>query len=201
MKIQMPHMSILLILLSLAGCATTYTPTQNVTTMLSTMSKAEAIETLQNLLEPHAQVVKVNGNDQRRKHGICTDGVKMKGHDLKVSEHGIAYQGYVTRLTPLDAKVERSPAVAPGKVMVTTTHTKHLESAAFDLRFNQIKWVRLAEPGMMTWVCALADNESEVKIQMTTSLMEWHAVRILKEDKDRFIAALLKLTSGIEIRQ
>jgi len=203
MKTRMPlqPFAILLISVFIAGCATAYKPTQNVTSMLSTMSNAEAVETLQSFLAPHAQMMNDEDVEQRRRHGMCTDGVSMNGHALKVSNRSVAYKGYVSRHIPLDAKVERNPATAPGKIQVTSTYTSQLEDADFNLRFDQMKWIRLAEPGRMTWVCALAEGETEVKIQMTTSAMDWHAARILTKDKERFIASILKLAPEVEVRQ
>jgi hypothetical protein len=184
-----------------SGCSTTYKPTQRVTAMSNEMSEKQAVEVLYRLMLPR------NHGGQPTRHfvvghvglGICKAYEfsldDQKGSDFTVTNKEISFN-----------------AAKAGKLLSSTTQgnvtsatgmtvTRRYERVAYreHLRFDQIGSISIREPGLLSTTCGRQEGQLEVYI--SESMKRWYSVLIPTPEKERFIAAWLRLRPDIKIKE
>lgn len=183
-----------------SGCSTAYKPTQKVTAMSNEMSEKQAIEVLYRLMLPRDHkgqptkhfVVGHVGLGMCKAYGFSLDD--KKGADFTVTNKEISFN-----------------AARAGKLLSTTTQghitnatgmtvTRQYERVPYreHLRFDQIGSISIREPGLLSTACGRQEGQLEVYI--SESMKRWYSVLIPTSEKERFIAAWLRLRPDIKIK-
>jgi len=181
------------------GCASQPKPLPHVAALYDAMSKDQAAQVIQGLLPPRNSY----GNPTRTfitGHiglGMCRASHlsldESKGPGIQVTTQEISFNA------------ARSGALVkstqPGKIVSITgaTAINQYSNVSYreHLRFDNIQSVKINEPRLLRTKCGRQNGQSEVVIYDSSS--RWYAVLIPTEEKERFIAAMMRLRPGVTL--
>lgn len=198
MKRHVSSFMLVLVALFISGCSSTMKVAPGVMDMSKQMTQKEATQILVENLAPRAK------GDKAAYWGICklaplkVEVDYRKGADVKVDNEGISFN-----VLQQERKIT---AGAVGAAVATTLVTgiavvsPDYEYTPFRevRRFGDISTIRINEGGWNT-ICFPDKGQSEVLVRESTSLTRWYVALIPTAEKDRFIAAWLRLKPGVEI--
>jgi hypothetical protein len=190
--------SAVLTTLLVVGCTTTPKVSSNVTAILNDMSELQAAQELQRLLPPR----NLNGNHTRTfitGHiglGLCRANQfsldEERWLDLQVTTEEISF--YAVRM---GTAVSTPQGTIPSATGLTSVHRSDRIPYREHLLFDKIESVTVLETRLLRTVCGRQNGQSEVIVRETTG--RWYAALIPTEEKDRFVASIMRLRPGIAV--
>lgn len=179
------------------GCSTTYKPNPNIVSLSAGMSEAEAQQVLYRLMLPQDKAGKPVKSTFVAYAGICNSNPfsadDRDGLDLKVTRDAVSFNA-VKKGKLLKTESRGTVTSAGG---MTMKHYFERVPYREHLPFANIKSVKIHEPGLLGTACGRKEGQSEIAIR--ESLTRWYAVLIPTAEKERFIAAWLRLHPGAKI--
>ena len=182
-----------------AGCSTAYKPGQNVMAMTAAMSEEEARQVLHRLMLPRDEAGKPVTKTSAAYAGIC------KAYPFQLDE----LEGPELRVTRGEVSLN---AVRKGKLLKTETRgtvtsatgmsmTHYFERVPYreHLRFDKLKSIKVHEPGTLGASCGREEGQTEAFI--SEAFTRWYIVLIPTAEKERFIAAWLRLKPDLKLTQ
>lgn len=185
--------------LMIAGCATPFKPSPYTTAMARNMSEQEATDLIHGLLRPR----NLNGIPARTfitgyiGLGLCKAGQlsldENKGVDLRVTTQEISFNAVRTGGLVKSTQQGRISSLSGMTSISQYEHIPYREQ----LRFDKIEEVTVHEPSVLRTLCNRQNGQSEVVIR--ESMTHWYVALIPTGEKERFMAALLRLRPDITL--
>lgn len=184
----------------IAGCTTTPKVAPGVTALLKDMDELQATQVLHRLLPPrnfneHPTRTFITGHIGL---GLCKASQFSLNEetwpDLQVTRDEISFNavksGVLLKSTP-HGKIPSGAGVSTINQYARISYREHL-------RFDKIESATVYEPNVLRTVCGRQKGQSEVIVH--ESATRWYAILIPAGEKDRFMAAMIRLSPEVSIK-